>query len=375
MKILKIISVILLAIFVITLPLAAFARNLSGQVMKEENLKDLVNETVLSNEALPQRIREAIWFQSFYSEDGLDTQIRVMLTGIRNEQYAALLETVLPIDTRELLLDDVVGEVFGWLDGEETYPNIVIEVSPLFNHIQNSTPAVATWVVETLKVPPCKSEQLTSLTAGENADNLMNLIACKPAGEYKEIAIGQLTPLLDETLSETVVPERISITEQLQASMDEAKVLATKSQVNQVRSLSSLIWLLPLIIFGIALALVVRSWDDLIVWAGWPLFICGLIGIILATQIANPISLLESQLMPPPAAMPAPAAPIVMAILGSLLAKVGGALMWQMGIMLFIGLALLVYNYQELIITSLSRFWAWLKHWFVVNEMNVVESK
>lgn len=375
MKIIKVFSIIFLVLFVITLPLASFVSNVGSQVLSEDGLKGLVMESVLSNQALPQRIREIVWFQSWYSDAGIDPAQRMLITGIRNEQYADLLDIVLPTDTRESLLENVIGGLFDWLDNDEVYPDVVIELAPIFNNIEENTPAVAAWMVNTLKVPPCSEDKLNTLVAGENADNLMALISCKPTAEYQETAVNQISPLIASTLSQASLPERVDLSAQLQSNLDEESALAAKGRLNRVSKLALMFWVIPILVLGIALALVVRSVDNLITWARWPLFVSGLIGTILAMIISNPQPILEARLMPPPASLPAPAAPILMAVLGNLLTKVSSALVWQMAIVLVIGIGLLGYSYRDVIISHLSKFLTWPKKWFEIKELQAVESE
>ncbi len=172
--------------------------------------------------------------------------------------------------------------------------------------------------------------------------------------------------LLGEMIAEADVPASIDVGAELAANMDEESALTVKGQLNRVRSLTRILWIVPIFLLVIGLALLGRDRKMLLTWAGWPLFISGLIGIILASRLASPALILENTFMPPPASMPAPAAPIVMAILGYLLTTVGSTLQWQMGIIFAIGFVLLVYTYQEQLLNILSNIWEWLKLRFEV---------
>jgi len=155
--------------------------------------------------------------------------------------------------------------------------------------------------------------------------------------------------------------------------MDEESALAAKGQLNRVRNLTRILWILPILLLIIGLALLGRERKTLLTWAGWPLFISGLVGIILASRLASPMLILENAFMPPPASMPAPAAPIVMAILGQLLTTVGSALQWQMGIVFALGLGLVLYTYQTALLNFITKAGKKLNKWLMLKPQNTAE--
>lgn len=374
MKIRKILSIVLLVIFVITLPVFLVAFNTSTQLLSADNLPEILMESTLSNEALPQRVREAVWFQYWYGE-GLDEGPRMLITGIHNSQFVKLFGIVLPESDREALVSDIAAGLMGWLSSDAPYPDVVIETGAIVNNVKAKAADIGYWVHESIKVPPCNAEVETNIANGIFSDELMNLISCNPSNANHQAVGNHLGEIITGMVADVPVPESVDVGAQLASSMDEEQALSTKGTLSRVRMLTRIAWILPLLILGIGLAIAVRSQKELMVWAGWPLFITGLIGTILASRIANPLPLLETRLMPPPAGLPAPAAPILMAVLGNLLAKIGSALTWQMAIVLVIGLALLAYTYRESIVKFLSNLWAWLKQWLKIEQMETTESK
>ena len=369
MKIRKTISTILLVIFVITLPLSLLAFNTSTQVISEENLPDLLMESTLSNEALPERVREAVWFQYWYGE-GLDDAPRMLITSIHNSQFVKLFGMVLPESDRQALVTEFAAGLMDWLGNDAPYPDIVIESGAIVENVKTNAADIGYWVHESIKVPPCNAETEANLVNGVFSEDMMNIISCNPSNANHEAVGNHLGEIITGMVATAPVPESIDVGKQLSSNMDEESALAAKSQLNRVRTLTRILWIIPLLLLVIALALLGRDRKTLLTWAGWPLFISGLVGIILASRFASPTLMLENAFMPPPAAMPAPAAPIVMAILGQLLTTVGNALQWQMGIVFVLGFGLVIYTNQTTLLNFITKAGEKLSKWLMLTPKN-----
>ena len=124
-------------------------------------------------------------------------------------------------------------------------------------------------------------------------------------------------------------------------------MVAMKSKLNQARKALSLIWILPFVVFILALALVVRSREQLMRWAGWSLLASGATGGILAWTISSPLPALDSVLMPPPVTMPTQAVPVIKGVMSELLTGASGMMTWQLGIVFLAGAGLLIKSYLD----------------------------
>jgi len=372
MKIRKILSTILLVIFVITLPLSLLAFNASTQLLSEEKLPEILTESTLSNEALPQRVREALWFQYWYGE-GLDDAPRMLITGIHNQQFVKFFSMVLSESERKALVSDIAAGLIGWLGNDAPYPDLVIESGAIIDNVKTNAADIGYWVHESIKVPPCNEEIEANLANGVFSEDMMNVISCNPSNANHQAVGNHLGEIITGMLATAPVPESINVGAQLASNMDEESVLAVKGQLNRVRNLTRILWIVPVLLLVIALALLGQDRKTLLSWVGWPLFISGLVGIILALRLASPTLILENAFMPPPASMPVPAAPIVMAILGQLLTTVGSALQWQMGIVLVVGIGLLLYTYQVALLNFITKAGEKLSKWLMFKPQSAKE--
>lgn len=372
MKILKVISILLMVLFTITLSISFIGSNVSQRILKPEGLTRVTMESLMSDEALPNRIRDGINFQSWYSAEGVPSEYKMMGNYIPDDKYVDLFNMIIPETERRDIVENTFQSVFHWLDNEETYPNLQLDFTPTLERVSENTLEIAKWTFNrALPLPPCSPEQKAKMDKGIYGTELMQLMSCLPPEEHIDTVTLLISTMMSGMIAEMDQPTKINATEEIQSQITEAEILTTKSQINQFRGILEYIWILPIILFSLALLLVVRCQKDLINWSKWPLFISGLIGFILAFYMQNPYDLLMTQMMPPPASIPEPAVvPILVNFLSNSMSIVGSSLIWQMGIVLGVGIVLMVYSYR----LAFVRLWNFLKKLFEVKEEKLVKT-
>jgi hypothetical protein len=346
MKILKAIAIALLFIFAIMFPASLLVTDVGSQVASEERLVELTMTAALSNEALPVRIKETIWFHHWFSKK-IDFGPRFLVTSIHVDQWGGLLNIALPLKQREELAASIIGGGFDWFENTAPYPDIRIELAPVLSTVNGKAGDVALWAINTLKTPQCKPERLKEIRAGDYGDDLTAVVSCKPPVADRQGVADHLAPMIRNMLDEANPPQTVDVGLQLKDRVAESELLATKAKLNQARKALPLVWILPVVILALALALVVRSRKQLMHWAGWSLLAGGVVGGIMAWKISNSAPTLEDLFLPPPAGIPPQAAPVVKAILSELLTGASGMMTWQLGIVFLAGAGLLVKFYMD----------------------------
>ena len=336
----------MLIVFGLALPVSLLVTDVSRQVFSEEGLTELTMASTLSNEGLPQRIRETIWFHHWYSEK-LEYGPRLLATGIRADQWVDLFAIVLPEKEREKVVSSVTGGLFTWLENDEAYPQIRVDLAPALANVHSNADEAALWAINGLKIPACKENRVKELQTGNYGNELKALISCRPPVAERKGVAEHLAPIVLKMLDQANPPQSIDVTQQLKSRFEEGKMVAMKSKLNQARKALSLIWILPFVVFILALALVVRSREQLMRWAGWSLLASGATGGILAWTISSPLPALDSVLMPPPVTMPTQAVPVIKGVMSELLTGASGMMTWQLGIVFLAGAGLLIKSYLD----------------------------
>lgn len=351
MKTTNIISIIMLVFFVLFLPFTLIAANASGVLFNQERVTDLLVVNLISDESLPRVIREITIIETLHGDmdKSFDTRMLIsVLGGIESEEWVELFDIVFPESDRIALVENLLGGMFGWLENDEPYPDVIINVGVILGNVEENLLEVTTWVFDAFRVPPCEPDQIARYQVGEFGDDPQALITCTPPEELTEIVISATAMVIGNTLAEEALPAQISLAEQMQISMTPEQMLAQKTQANQARTLLPILWLLPVLLFVIAIALTVRSFSDFITWAQWPLFAAGTLGVTLALRVGNPEPLIRNALLPAPEAVASP--PVVALLLrlaNGLFSQVSSAMLWQTLPLLIVGTGLLVYSYRQ----------------------------
>ena len=351
MKSKKIITLILLALFVLTLPIALLASDTSSILFNKEKVTDLVVTKLVSDEALPRLIKEITLLETLHGkmDKTLDNRMLVnVLGGIHSDQWLELFAIVLPEDQRVGLVEDVTGGIFTWLENDQPYPDVVIPVGKILSNVESNLLEVSTWVFGAFRVPPCEPDQVARYQAGDYGEDPQALITCTPPAEMTEDVISATALVIGNTLAKQAPPAEIALADQLSSQMSAEEMLTQKAQAKTARIMLGLFWLLPVIFFVIAIALMVRSAKDLITWVQWPFFAAGALSVLLALRVGNLDPILRDNLLPiPEAIVPPPAVAVILRLADGLFSQVGAAMLWQTLPLLVIGAALLVYTYRE----------------------------
>jgi hypothetical protein len=346
----KIISIVLLALTVITLPLTLILSNGAGILFNKEKVSDLIVTQLVSDEALPRTIKEITITETLHGnlDKDFDTRMLVnVLGGIEREQWLDLFTQVLPEVDRIALVRDVSSGFFTWLDNDQPYPEIVIEVEPILSNLQQNILGVTTWIFSSFRVPPCEPDQIARYEAGDFGADPQALITCAPPPALADQVISATAGVIMNTLAEEAPPAEVNLADEIGAQVSADEMLAQKGILNTLRFLLPLAWLLPAALFLIAIGLVVRSVSTLIRWAQWPLFIGGALATLLALWIRGIRSVLAGVLLPvPEAIVPPPAAAIVLRLVDGLGLRLSSAMLWQSLPLFIIGAILLIYSYR-----------------------------
>lgn len=348
----SIIAAILLALFVITLPLGLAASTIGGTLLNRDGLRALLVDNLLSDEAMPRLLHEITALENFHGAIYKSFDLRMMvnvLSGVEDREWVEVLNLALPETQRLALVDEITGGLFTWLDNDQPYPDIVIKVAPIVEGVKGNVPQIAAWIFRVFHVPPCNAKQIAAYEAGEFGTDVQGLVTCTPPPALKERVVDATAAAIAATMAQQPAPPaEIRTAEMLPAQAPAAEMLAQKAQANTARGVLPRLWILPLALLLIALLLTVRSLQDLVRWVKWPFFAAGALGTLLVMRFGDPTPFIKKALLPPPEALvPTPAVAILLRLAGALFARVSAVLLWVCVPLLVIGAILLVITYRH----------------------------
>jgi hypothetical protein len=344
-------AVVLLVLFVLSLPLGLAVSSVSSLVFNQQSLTKLLSENVMSDQAMPGLLHEITVLENYHGAIYKPFDLRMMVnvfSGIERSEWLDVLNLVLPEKDRLGLVDNVVGGLFTWFDNEQPYPEITIAVAPIVERVKGNVPDIAAWIFRTFHVPACDAKQIARYEAGEFGTDVQGLVTCQPPAELKDTVIEATAGAIGATIAkQPALPVEIRTAEMLRAQMLAEQILAQKRQLNSVRRVLPLLWIAPVLFLLVALALTVRSVKDLAAWVRWPFFAAGALGGLLVGRFGDPAPMITKALLPPPEALiPTPAVAILLRLAHAVFSRMSTAILWVCVPLLILGALLLAFAYR-----------------------------
>jgi hypothetical protein len=340
----KAVAIILLTLFVFTMPLAVFASNFGGVIYNPDKVQDILVDSAFSDQALPFRIKELVTAQTHSGNWGPGVDPVVLdsaLEKIDDQQWVTLFDTIMPENARTEMVKNLVGGIFLWLDNDAAYPEIGLSFGPLFSNLDTHGVEIINWATTAFESPACSAEQAAKYESEKYGDDLLILVSCQPPDDLRDGVTAHAISLLPSAEAAGSPSGEINLTEQIKSSVGEELIATIKNQARRLRLALPLLWVIPVFLFVLAIALTVGTLRDVALWTRWPLMAAGAVGVLLALLIMKPASLL-AQVLPASGNISSLAAVLFTSLLDGLLNMVGRAMLWQMIIILALGVVLLV---------------------------------
>lgn len=271
------VATILAAVIVVSLPLALAARAAGSVIFDPGTVSRILSDNLIDSGLLRQVVIQGLFSREI---DGQQTasEIGRLMTYASDQQRQAAADIVVPPSWAQAQLNGIVARLNSWLVSDEAVPDLSIDLSPIRDNLSNGGAAQlvdliwSTW-------PDCTPDQAAQIGAALLSTQSPPLIACRPPQPTGELFHQLMITGLENEIR--TVPESLPLVD-ISSPSSISDLQQTKSLLASVRLLSTWLWLVPVSLLGLIVALVVRSWPALFRWWGVPVLAGGLIGIALA---------------------------------------------------------------------------------------------
>lgn len=254
-------AVVLSITFILTSLLAMIVYNLERS-MSDADLYLGVLEDLRLYDRLPIIATEAL-VETSQSKYGFIA----ILKDLPQDERDTVLHRIFPDYLLKSITDDTIVQIFGYLNGGNK--DINLSLTELKNYLLSPSGVDAIYQYISAQ-PDCTLEQLTSMVTGGSG-----FILCKPPEQFLGF---ELRPIYEAQIRATVrlMPEEISLVKPGQETNKIIRVL------NRLRVVSRLIPIIPLLALFIVTVLIVRSFNDWLIWWGFPLVLTSIPGIFIS---------------------------------------------------------------------------------------------
>lgn len=209
--------------------------------------------------------------------------------GSESKDFISTILSFLPPQEIKTLTDTTLDSVFAYLNGETD--SVTISLASLKLYL--ASPAGVDAVLNILETQPdCSAEQLLEMTIGAFTGG--EFIFCNPPPELTSL----VRPLVETQfqLTASLFPDHITLVPSTQSGTENDPRL----RFNRIRAVMKITPVLPLIFMIFITMLAVRNLTDLLKWWGYPLWMTGVIGLVISIIGASIVgfiiqSILETQ--------------------------------------------------------------------------------
>lgn len=288
----KLLAGLLALLVILTLPLTLLIYDVSRVMFSPEILSEQLTSELIESGVLRSFVTDQLVSPDFLEEMGPgDINLMQILKDLSPGDREAMVDIVLPPGW----IKDQIGAVFfainHWIDSEEPFPKLVLDLQPFKDRLmRGGAEEILEMVVDSW--PSCTPDQNAELREALQGSEEVPILLCEPPEPYRERLMGSATEMMMEALRE--IPSELVVGGEEIDPQEAADLLALKEWIRLARTLSRSIWLIPIAMLGLIMALVIRSWSDLGRWWGIPLLLSGII--IFGYALLSPFA--REQLIP-----------------------------------------------------------------------------
>jgi hypothetical protein len=278
----KFIAIFLMIAFVFVLPVTLLMQGVGSLLLSPGKLVDLLEENLINEEVIASFMEYE--FNQLQAQtqagEGQDENAfsRILLEGLGNldhDQWVELTLLLAPPQLIEQSLDGILSGYYEWVENSSEVPQITLDLAPWKSNLKTNLVPAIELLMYTL--PECSPEQQqVFLEGGELAANAPS---CRPAepvyGLFMEQAGTSVPALIDDMADEYDFGKQLADNQQ----MDWA---GFKDTLGRIASVTQSSWVAMLVIFVIAIPMGARSFSGVFNWAGWPIFLSGILTLLLS---------------------------------------------------------------------------------------------
>ncbi len=276
----KLVGLLLMIIFVISMPIMLLSRNLGRTLDSPAGLLELVQENVFDEDTLASVAEEVIKNGATFNENGeensFNTLLQIGISNLSHDDWVTLTNLVLPPDFISQTFDQIIEGYNLWLEGISPIPNFRIDLVPWKNNILFNAVPIFDLIMRNF--PPCNPGQIDDYRYIQYSGEFVDVPQCRPPEPlYSEIIEAGATEVPGFVGN---YPDYLDYSPQLrEVGRDWGDI--RKNLIGMIDVMRSG-WIFIIFLFVIAIPMGARSVHGLFTWVGWPLLLAGVGGLLIA---------------------------------------------------------------------------------------------
>ena len=267
-------------IFVISVPLAIIAHNSIRVVFSSNVLSEALSELFLLRGGVREQLVEDFitsgWLEGYPREQGnpfefLNTQDRLQIS-----------QTLFPDEWIRAQVQAGFKTIMEWIETDEQKLNLHLDFGPIKQGLlAGGSKSIVDILVNSW--PNCTRQQELILQRSLSRDTLLKVEFCQPSGDLST----QLVEHFNKVFLEFVrnIQSDTPFLGEVEDSNDINALAAVKTQLLRLSLWLRWLRLVPLIVAGLIMALVIRTWVELSRWWGIAFMLGAMFGLLLVISV------------------------------------------------------------------------------------------
>ena len=281
----KILAAFLVFVVIVALPLSLLMYNIARVVFSPEIMSDLLTTRLVESGVIRGFITDTLLSpESLRGQGPGEFDFSRVLKNLSPEERGAMVDILIPPKWIEDQISNSFKAAYTWIDDDRPLPLIALDMRPIKERLLGGG---IVEVVDTIvdSWPSCSVSEVEHLREVIEFGGEFPEFLCEPPEPFR----GRVIDLTSEQLSQMVreLPEELPLSGDPSHPSDLADIAVMKEWIRLARALFRSIWLLPIALLGLIMALVIRSWSELGRWWGIPLLIGGVFSLMMIPLVSN----------------------------------------------------------------------------------------
>jgi hypothetical protein len=280
----KMLAAFLAFIVIVALPISLLMYNVARVVLSPEIMSDLLTTHLVESGVIRGFITDSLLSPESLQEQGPgEFNFSRILKNLSPEERGAIVDILIPPEWIEDQISTSFKAAYTWIDDDRPLPLIHLDMVPIKERLLGGG---VVEVVDTIvdSWPSCSPVQVENLREVVEFGGEFPEFLCEPPEPFR----GRIIDLTSSQLIQMVreLPQELPLSGDQPDPRDMTDIAAMKEWIRLARALSRSIWLLPIALLGLIMALVIRSWSELGRWWGIPLLAGGVFTLMMVPLVS-----------------------------------------------------------------------------------------
>ncbi len=271
------IALIMAVTAVLAFPVSLVSAGTGRALADKELVVNLFREHLVESDQVYKLILQEMSFQDDRGDNGSSPVIfQMILEHVEPAERLRIVKLLVPKEWIAEELEANINGIYEWLQYRADYPRFSFQTRELSAAL---TREKAERIADGLLVswPECSSDLILQIQTGELSPGAILDNRCSPPKEFPR-------DMLVDTAAESIIvffnnlPDELSIAEPVEETQKE-EINEARVRLNRLLTVLVWLWLFPVFLLGLVMAMEIRSWRSLGLWWGIPLLSAGILAL------------------------------------------------------------------------------------------------